>query len=90
MVELKHKTERPVPESGDLLITQREYVYSVDGSGLRDKLTLLTHEVFHFDREAGEYIFSWDTTGQAPGEYEIRLSFGDEAGTTYDLRIRVN
>jgi hypothetical protein len=65
------------------------YVYSVDGSGLRDKLTLLTHEVFHFDRETGEYIFSWDTTGQASGEYVIRLSFGDDAGTTYDLRIRV-
>jgi hypothetical protein len=62
------------------------YLYSVDITTKPETVVLIAHRMASYDRETGVYEFSWDTTGMAPGYYDVRLSFGAVA---YNFRIQL-
>ncbi|MCJ7753017.1 MAG: hypothetical protein MUP13_00490 [Thermoanaerobaculales bacterium] len=64
------------------------YIYSVDISGIPDFSALVDHWTVRYSFGASEYAFSWDTTGLAPGYYDIRLVFSN--GTALMFRIQLN
>lgn len=55
------------------------YFYSADITSRPESIVLIDHWMASYNRATGEYEFSWDTTGLAPGYYDIRLSFGATA-----------
>jgi hypothetical protein len=62
------------------------YIYSVDITTRPESVVLASHWAASYNRTAGEYEFSWDTSGMAPGYYDVRLSFGTYA---YNFRIQL-
>jgi hypothetical protein len=63
------------------------FVYSVDIEVRPEGVILLDHWVVRYDRDAGGYAFSWDTTDIAPGYYDVYLSFADGSGHTCRIQI---
>ena len=62
------------------------YIYSVDITARPETIVLIAHRMASFNRETREYEFSWDTSGLAPGYYDVRLSFG---ATAHNFRIQL-
>ena len=65
----------------------RLYVYAVDIDARPEEVTLLDHWAVHYGSERGCYAFSWDTTDQAPGYYDLHFFFAD--WTTHTCRIQL-
>ena len=62
------------------------YINSVDTAVQPESVVLVDHWMSSYNRTTGEYEFSWDTSGMAPGYYDVRLSFGTYA---YNFRIQL-
>ena len=63
------------------------YIYTVDIEPRPETRTLLDHWTVHYDRDAGGYTYSWDTTDIAPGYCDLYLSFAD--GSSHTCRIEL-
>ncbi|MFC2082980.1 hypothetical protein ACFLSG_02960 [Candidatus Bipolaricaulota bacterium] len=64
------------------------YIYSVDIEPRPEVVTLLDHwTVNQYDSVRGGYGYSWDTSGYAPGYYDVHLSFAD--GTSHTCRTQL-
>jgi|GEM_PF-4061909 len=55
------------------------FVSSVDLSTRPETVLLLSHWQSEYNPVSRQYEFAWDTSGLAPGYYDLRLFFGDPA-----------
>jgi len=63
------------------------YVYAVDPSTRPETLVLIDHWTIHYEGDCGGYCFTWDSSEQFPGYYDVRLSFPDASAHTCRIQL---
>jgi hypothetical protein len=63
------------------------YTYSVDVSAHPESVVLLDHWMASYNHSTQEFEIAWDTSGLAPGYYDLYLSFAD--GSSELMRIQL-
>jgi len=76
------------PDSGRYVFSYvHAYVYSIDVDATPESIRIVTHWIAPHDWDTREYVIEWDTADQAPGYYDLRLSF--EGGGSATMRIQL-
>lgn len=75
-------------DSGRAVISYvHAFIYALNLEARPERLTLVDHWMAPYNWSSHEFEIAWDTSGLAPGYYDLRLCFEDE--TSLDFRIEL-